>query len=103
MLVVKSPTANAGDVRVSSLIPGWGICPGGGHGNPLQYSCLEYPMDRGAWQAIVHGVIESQTRLSDSAHQKVIGVLSGVMVKVREKGKDLGWPGFSLVGTNHFR
>ena len=51
--VVKIPSANAGDV-VS--IPVWGRSPGGGHGNPLQYSCLENPMDRGAWWATVHGV-----------------------------------------------
>ena len=43
------------------LIPGSGRSPGGGHGNPLQYSCLENPMDRGAWQAIVHGITPSQT------------------------------------------
>ena len=46
-------------------IPGSGRCPGGGHGSPLQYSCLENPMDRGAWQATVHGVTKSQTQLSD--------------------------------------
>ena len=45
--------ASAGD---PGSIPGLGISPGGGHGNPLQYSCLENPMDRGAWQATVHGV-----------------------------------------------
>ena len=43
-------------------------CIGGGNGNPLQYSCMENPMDRGAWQATVHGVAQSQTRLSDLAH-----------------------------------
>ena len=59
-LVVKNPPANAGDV---GLIPGPGRPPGGGHGNPLQYSCLENPMDRGAWQATVHGVAKSQTGL----------------------------------------
>ena len=58
MLVVKNPPANAGDVRDASSIPGSGRSPGGGHGNPLQYSCLGNPMDRGAWQAIVHGVRE---------------------------------------------
>ena len=47
-LMVKNPPANAGDRRDSGLIPGWGRSPGGGHGNPLQYSCLENPMDRGA-------------------------------------------------------
>ena len=50
-LVVKNPPANAGNVRDLGLIPGWGRSPGGGHGNPLQYSCLENPMDRGAWWA----------------------------------------------------
>ena len=52
VLVVKNPHANAGD---ASSIPGWGRSPGEGNGNPLQYSCLEDPMDRGAWQARVHG------------------------------------------------
>ena len=49
VLVVKNPPANAGDVRDVGLIPGSGRPPGGGHGNPLQYSCQENPMDRGAW------------------------------------------------------
>ena len=49
---IKNPPANAGDVRDASLIPGSGRSPGGGHGNPLQYSCLENLMDRGAWWAI---------------------------------------------------
>ena len=53
---------NGGDL---GLIPGLGRSPGGGHGNPLQYSCLENPMDRGAWQATVHGVAKSLTWLSD--------------------------------------
>ena len=64
-LVVKNPPANAGDVRDVSSIPGLGRSPGGGHGNPLQYSCLENPMDRGAWWATVHGVAKSLTRLSN--------------------------------------
>ena len=62
-LVVKNPPANAGDVRDASSIPGLGRSPGEGHGNPLQYSCLENPMDRGAWWDTVHGVAKSQTRL----------------------------------------
>ena len=52
---------SARDIRDTGLIPGSGRCPGEEHGNPLQYSCLENPMDRGAWQAIVHGVAKSQT------------------------------------------
>ena len=59
--MVKNPPANAGD---QGVIPGSGRrAPGGGHGNPLQYSCLENPKDRGAWQAIVHRVAKSRTRL----------------------------------------
>ena len=61
VLVVKNPPANAGDVRDAGLIPGLGISPGEGNGHPLQYSCLENPMDRGAWGATVHGVTKSQT------------------------------------------
>ena len=49
VVVVKNPLANAGDLRDTGLLPGLGRCPGGGHGNPLQCSCLEKPMDRGAW------------------------------------------------------
>ena len=60
-LVVKSPPANAGDLRDEGLIPGWGRSPRGGHGNPLQHSCQENPMDRGAWRATVHRVAESDT------------------------------------------
>ena len=60
-LVVKNLPANAGDVRDGGSIPGLGRSPGGGHGYPLQYSCLENPMDRGAWWATVHGVAKSQT------------------------------------------
>ena len=62
-LVVKNPPANAGEVRDVGLIPGSGRSPGGGHGNPFRYFCLGNPMDRGAWQAPVHGVAKSQTRL----------------------------------------
>ena len=55
-LVVKNLPANAGDISDVDSIPVSGRPPRGGHGNPLQYSCLENPTDRGAWQAIVHGV-----------------------------------------------
>ena len=59
---VKASARNAGDM---GLIPGWGRSPGEGIGNPLQYSCLENPMDGGAWRATVHGVAKSWTQLSD--------------------------------------
>ena len=60
-LVVKNLPANAGELRDTGSIPELGRCPGEDNGNPLQYSCLENPMDREAWQAIVHGVTKSQT------------------------------------------
>ena len=56
--VVKYPPANAGDAGSAGLIPGWGRSPGGVHGSPLQHSCLENPLDRGAWRASVHSVAE---------------------------------------------
>ena len=59
--MVKNLPANAGDLRDVDSISGSGRTPRGGHGNPLLYSCLENPMDRGAWQAAVHGVAKSQT------------------------------------------
>ena len=63
--MVKNPPAKAGDLRDKGSIPGFGRFPGRGHGNPPQYSCLENPMDRGAWQATVHRVIKSRIQLSD--------------------------------------
>ena len=62
-LVVKNLPANAGDARDTSLIPGSGRSPGEGNGNSLQYSCLENPMDRGAWWATVHRVTKNHTGL----------------------------------------
>ena len=59
--MVKNPLANVRDSRDMGLIPGLGRSPAGGNGNPLQDSCLENPMDRGAWWAAVHGVAKSQT------------------------------------------
>ena len=60
-LVVKNPPPNAGDIRDSGSIPGPGKSPGGGHGNSIQHSWLENPMDRGDLQVIVHRVIKNQT------------------------------------------
>ena len=57
--MIKNPPASEGDIRDTGSIPGSERSPGGGPDNPLQYSCLESPMDRGAWRATVHGVAES--------------------------------------------
>ena len=66
--MVKNLPANAGDTGNVDSTPGLGRSPGGGNGNSLQYSCLESPMDRGAWQATVHGVAKSRTQLSTHTH-----------------------------------
>ena len=58
-LVVKNPPANAGDIRDAGSVPGLGRSPGAGNGCPLQYSCLENSMDRGAWQTMVYKIIDS--------------------------------------------
>ena len=71
--MVKNPPASAGDVKDAGSIPGLGRSPGGGSGNPLQYSSLENPMDRGAWWAIIHRVAKSQTQLKRlSPHAKLL-------------------------------
>ena len=62
--MVRNLPANGGSIRDKGLIPGLGRSPEEGNDNPLQYSCLENPMDRGAWQATVHGVAKSQTSLN---------------------------------------
>ena len=59
--MVKNQLANAGDIRDGGLIPGSGRSPGEGDGNPLQYACLENPMDRGAWWATVHRAAKNWT------------------------------------------
>ena len=63
LLLIKNPLDSARDIRDSSFIPGSGRSPGRGHGNPFRYSCLENPMDRGAWRAAVHGAAKCGTRL----------------------------------------
>ena len=69
--VVKNLPANAGDAEDMGSIPVSGRSPGEGNGNLLQYSCLENPMDRGAWRAAVHRVAKSQTQLSMHAQQQL--------------------------------
>ena len=67
----KESTCSAGDAGVAGSIPGSGRSLGGGCDNPLQYSCLENPMDRGAWWPTVHGVAKSWTRLSNLTHTTI--------------------------------
>ena len=81
--MVKKPPANAGDVRDTGLSPRSGRSPGEGHGNPLQYSCLENAMDRGTWQVTVHGVAKSQTRL------KRLSIVYWIIEKAREFHKNI--------------
>ena len=71
VLVVKNLPANAADIRDSGSIPGSGRFPGGGNGNPLHYSCLDNPMDRGTWQATDHGVAKSQTCMSTHTYRSL--------------------------------
>ena len=63
VLVIKKLPANSGNIRGMGFIPGLGRSPGGGHGYPLQYSCLENPMNRGTWWATIHRVAKSWTQL----------------------------------------
>ena len=69
--MVKNPSANAGDAGDTGLMPGLGRSPGGGNGNPLQDSCLENPVDRGAGWATVHGVAQRWTLLSTHRLQNI--------------------------------
>ena len=77
VLVVNNSPANAGDIRDTGSNPGLGRSPREENINPLQYSCLEYPMDRGAWRATIHGVTKSQTWLKQlSMHPRTMSYLS---------------------------
>ena len=83
--MVKNLPANAGDARHVGSILGPERSPGRGHGNPLQYSCLENPMDRGAWWDIVHRVSKSWTRLSDLAQCAYIYIYIHTHIYITEK------------------
>ena len=76
-LVVKNPSANAGDIRHAGSIPGLRTSPGGGHGNPLQCSCLENSTDRGIWWATVHRVQKNWTWLKQHFHFSFLTRFSG--------------------------
>ena len=83
VLVVKNPPANAGDIKDAGSISVSGRSPGEGHGNPLQYSCWENPMHRGAWQATVQGVANSWTGLKQlSMHTRIF------LLYIKWLGKD---------------
>ena len=89
--VIKNLPANKRDLRDEGSILGWGRSPGEGHGNPLQYSCLENPMDRGAWQATVHGVAKNCTwlkRLNTHTHitMRAKGIIPILQVKKLRSG-----------------
>ena len=94
----KESACNAGDL---GLIPGWGRSPGGGHGNPLQYFCLENPMDRGAWQTTVQTVTETRLKWL-SAHTHVYTV-QGVCSEVHMIRSELSVSGCALSGMALFR
>ena len=109
--MVKNQPANAGGIRDVSLIPGSERFLGGGHGNPLQSSCLENPMDRGAWWAAVHGVAKSRTRLSDfnftftfhfHALEKEMATRSSVLAwRIPGMGEPDGLPSIGLHRVRH--
>ena len=85
VLVIKNPPTNAGDIRDTSSIPGSGRSPGAGHGNPLQYSCLENPRLGGAWWAAVYGVARSQTRLKQLSSSSSSSSSNMLFVKIEFK------------------
>ena len=85
--MVKNLPTNAGDKRDSGSNPGSGRSLGGGHGNPLQYSCLENPTERGAWQAAVHGVTESGALLSMHTQHQSERTCRGERALEKEAGR----------------
>ena len=111
-LVVKNPPTNAGDIRDASTIPGLGRSPGRWHGNPLQYSCLENSMDRGAWKATVHMVAKSRTQLkgpSTHVHSlqlqgqshslRPVGIVAVYIMSTVWSSRSFTWYGVSMYNT----
>ena len=90
VLVVKNPLANAGNVRDVGSIPGSGRSPGGGHGNPLQHSCLGNPIDKGSWQATVHRGAKDWTRLRKLDTQQVVSFKFKIQKEVIPGDIELG-------------
>ena len=84
VLVIKNLPANAGDVRNAGSVPRLGRSPGGGHGDLLQYSCLENPMDRGAWWASVHGVTNRQTEATRYYYHHHSSMISSTQMKTNK-------------------
>ena len=104
--LVKNTSANAGKAGYSGSIPGSGRSLGGGNGNPLQYSCLENLMDRGAWWATVHGVTKSQTWLNVHAHMHALGISHWSIMEWKKKDAipsliELLWCDFPLFSSKH--
>ena len=97
VLELKNLPANAGDIRDAGSVPGLGRSPGGGHGNPFQDSCLENPMDRGAWQAMVHRVVRSQTWLKQLSTRAYKLLESRKSVEVRKNH----WEVHTLRANSH--
>ena len=102
--MVKNLPANAGDIRNARLIPGSGRFPGGGHGNPLQYSGLEKPMDRGAWWATVHRAAKSWTQLKRISTDTHLSIQSCKMLfnpeLVQATGTSQDLPGIGVPSAN---
>ena len=91
MLVVKNSSANAGEVRGGGSIPGLGRSPGEGNCNPFQYSCLGNPMDRGTWQAAVHGFAK---RLMSDWHFQMVTASCFLKIPIKTKMNPLSYPGW---------
>ena len=103
--MVKNPPANVGDIKDAGSIPGLGRSPGGGHGNPLQYSCLENPMDRGAWWVTAHGVTQSWIPMKQLTHtRQPKDARAACLVKWQwANGQFLFWESLVLPKNNSLR